>query len=174
MEINYQALPAQIPPLPGTYLLLSALREQKVIQVGMLGLFVFPPGYYLYVGSALGPGGLAGRLNRHLDYKQRARSAHWHIDYLAREADLVEITYIEDPIRREHTWTRTLGALETATMPASKFGASDCRCLSHLFHFPTWPGDKLISLLGYGGISIPDKLTTIRVNEDLSLANRRS
>ena len=50
---------------PGTYALLLRLDKQERITVGKLGTFDFPVGYYLYVGSALGPGGLRARLARH-------------------------------------------------------------------------------------------------------------
>jgi len=50
---------------PGTYALLLKLDKQERITVGRLGTFDFPAGYYLYVGSALGPGGLQARLARH-------------------------------------------------------------------------------------------------------------
>jgi Uri superfamily endonuclease len=50
---------------PGTYALLLKLDKQERITIGKLGTFDFPAGYYLYVGSALGPGGLRARLARH-------------------------------------------------------------------------------------------------------------
>lgn len=50
---------------PGTYALLLKLDKQERITVGKLGTFDLPAGYYLYVGSALGPGGLRARLTRH-------------------------------------------------------------------------------------------------------------
>ena len=46
---------------PGTYALLLKLDKQEKITVGKLCTFDFPAGYYLYVGSALGPGGLQAR-----------------------------------------------------------------------------------------------------------------
>ncbi len=50
---------------PGTYALLLKLDRWERITVGKLGTFDFPAGYYLYVGSALGPGGLQARLAHH-------------------------------------------------------------------------------------------------------------
>jgi len=50
---------------PGTYLLLLRLEEDREIEIGRLGSLFFPRGYYLYVGSAMGPGGLVARLARH-------------------------------------------------------------------------------------------------------------
>ena len=51
--------------MKGTYALVLQLERQEEIAIGKLGTFTFPAGYYLYVGSALGPGGLEARLARH-------------------------------------------------------------------------------------------------------------
>ena len=70
----------QFPRLPGSYALICQLEKAEAICIGRLGIFSFEPGHYIYVGSALGPGGLAGRLERHLDKDRQV--SHWHIDYL--------------------------------------------------------------------------------------------
>jgi len=49
----------------GTYALLLELDQQTVITVGRLGTCSFPAGSYVYVGSALGSGGLSARLAHH-------------------------------------------------------------------------------------------------------------
>jgi Uri superfamily endonuclease len=49
------------------------------IRVGSLGTFTFAPGFYLYIGSARGPGGLRARIERHL---RKDKVKRWHIDYL--------------------------------------------------------------------------------------------
>ncbi len=50
----------------GSYILILHLNRPERIAVGKLGKCSFPAGYYTYVGSALGPGGLASRLKHHL------------------------------------------------------------------------------------------------------------
>jgi len=50
--------------MKGTYVLILILPERKKIDVGALGEINFEPGYYAYVGSALG--GMEGRIGRHL------------------------------------------------------------------------------------------------------------
>jgi hypothetical protein len=65
----------------GTYVLVLQLYQLIKIEIGRLGLISFEPGYYLYTGSALGPGGLSGRISQHLRQKTQKRS-HWHIDAL--------------------------------------------------------------------------------------------
>jgi Uri superfamily endonuclease len=104
--------------------------------VGTLGRIDLRPGYYAYVGSALGPGGLQARIARHLD---PSRPRHWHIDYLKRATRVVAVWYVVDPVRREHAWASALGSLSKASIPMRGFGSSDCHCPAHLFHFATKP-----------------------------------
>jgi Uri superfamily endonuclease len=125
-----------LPRKSGTYALLLGLAIAKTIQVGKLGRFDFPAGYYLYTGSALGSGGLAGRLNRHTRSEKRR---HWHIDYLARQARIEQIWYTQQEDRREHEWAALMQQLIGATVPAPGFGASDCKCPAHLFFFREKP-----------------------------------
>jgi Uri superfamily endonuclease len=128
-----------IPKSPGTYALIIELPNARAIQIGRLGRFHFPAGAYHYVGSALGPGGLAGRLNRHLRSASATvqdRKRHWHIDYLWPEASIEAILYTLQKESREHDWASIAGRLPGAAAPAARFGASDCRCESHLYHLP--------------------------------------
>ena len=49
----------------GAYVLAVRLDSRRELPVGRLGRFNFPAGWYLYVGSAMGTGGLPARLRRH-------------------------------------------------------------------------------------------------------------
>jgi Uri superfamily endonuclease len=49
---------------PGSYLLVIECETPTEIEVGALGTLGFEAGYYGYVGSAFGPGGLS-RVDRH-------------------------------------------------------------------------------------------------------------
>ena len=118
----------------GTYALILTLREDLCLQIGRLGTYTFPSGYYIYVGSALR--GLAPRLKRHL---RRHKRLHWHIDYLLEYGTVVEIWYTLSSERLECLWSRLLGGLPGAQRPAPGFGSSDCRCPSHLLHFRKLP-----------------------------------
>ena len=40
---------------------------------------------------------------------------------------------------REHRWAGILGSSPATTIPMERFGASDCRCRSHLFGFAARP-----------------------------------
>jgi Uri superfamily endonuclease len=112
------------------------LRRRTAVAVGRLGKIVFPAGGYAYVGSAHGRGGLAARLKHHLD---SAPKPHWHIDYFKKRAPVVEIWAAEDDQRQECRWARTLHCMADVALPAPGFGASDCRCTSHLFRFSRIP-----------------------------------
>lgn len=124
-----------LPPDPGAYALWLTVAEPLTLRVGRLGELHLHPGCCVYVGSALGPGGLRARLAHHARIATRP---HWHIDYLRRHALLTEVWYSPDPVRREHQWATLFQDLGGAA-PLPGFGASDCRCLTHLFHFPDPP-----------------------------------
>ena len=128
--------PDRLPPGPGTYILILQLENDQVIQIGKLGRFSFLKGYYAYVGSALGPGGLAGRLKHHL---HPSKKLHWHLDYFRKKAVLVEIWVREDKRTLEHEWASALGQLDGAVVPVPGFGSSDCKCATHLYYFQEWP-----------------------------------
>lgn len=120
----------------GSYILILHMECDNTIEIGRLGKFNFPKGYYAYVGSALGPGGLTSRLRHHLN---SVYHAHWHIDYLRREAVPEEIWVCEQKKRREHQWASLLNTMKGAAALASGFGSSDCHCKTHLFHFQERP-----------------------------------
>jgi Uri superfamily endonuclease len=119
---------------PGTYLLLLSLAEPTRLQVGRLGPVDLPAGWYVYVGSALG--GLGPRLRRHVSREKRP---HWHIDTLRAAAMLTAIAVRIGPERVECAVAAQVGARPDATLPVPRFGSTDCRCRSHLVHFPTPP-----------------------------------
>jgi Uri superfamily endonuclease len=70
----------------GTYVLALWLERARRISVGRRGEFAFPAGWVLYVGSALGPGGLAARLARHRRRFASGKRPHWHVDYVREHA----------------------------------------------------------------------------------------
>lgn len=128
------------PRAPGTYALVLALQHPVEIGVGRLGTIRFESPFYIYVGSALGPGGLAARLRHHL---RRAERPHWHIDYLRTRAEIFEIWLTEQDRRLECSWYNKLAGLH-ATRPVIGFGSSDCRCRSHLLALANVPSEAFI------------------------------
>ena len=126
----------------GTYIIVLFIKKGVKLQIGKLGSFDFKRGYYAYVGSAFGPGGLAARLKHHQTLSARP---HWHIDYLKTAAALVDIWYSTQPDRSEHTWAEKLLNLEAGQCPVKGFGSSDCHCLSHLVYFERKPTNEMLA-----------------------------
>jgi len=105
----------------------------------------------VYLGSALG--GLAGRLRHHLQPEKRL---HWHIGYLLAEARVTRVWFALGGDRLECTWSEVLGGMPGASSPVPGFGASDCRCRSHLTRFPKMPPLALFAeRLGEMGLPRP-------------------
>jgi Uri superfamily endonuclease len=117
----------EFPLAPGTYVLLVRVDQPLTLAVGRLGTVTFSGGYYAYVGSAHGPGGLRARLRRHL---RAAKPLHWHIDYLTAAAPVTAIWLRESPERLECVWAREL--IARGSVPVPRFGSSDCSCPAHL------------------------------------------
>ena len=142
----------------GTYALVMSLKSEVAIVVGRLAVngktcagseITFPPGYYVYFGSA--HGGLSARVSRHL---KREKRLHWHIDYLTRFADVVEVWYaLEDSEwmdrgeKLECLWCQVARGMPRAQLHVPGFGSSDCRCAAHLIHFPSPPSFDLFRRL---------------------------
>ena len=124
-----------LPADPGVYALWLRIAEPLVLAVGRLGELGLPAGYCVYVGSALGPGGLRARVAHHARLAVRP---HWHIDYLRCHAPLTAVWYSPNPVRREHQWAAIFQELG-GWAPLPGFGTSDCHCLAHLLHFPKLP-----------------------------------
>ena len=121
-----------VEPKPGTYALVLQATARESIQIGRLGKLELRRGFYVYVGSAFGPGGVRARLRHHLT---RATRPHWHIDYLRPATRLLEIWYSHDEAIHEHAWAEGIRRMRSASTPLPGFGSSDCRCPSHLsFH----------------------------------------
>ena len=121
---------------PGTYAIILTPNSGKSIKIGKLGMLKLQAGYYIYIGSAFGPGGLAARIAHHQRISQRPR---WHIDYLRAAAEIIEIWYTYDPRRMEHNWAETLNAVKGVRAPFPGFGSSDCSCKAHLYFIESKP-----------------------------------
>jgi Uri superfamily endonuclease len=116
-------------PEPGTYALILKNRSRAKVQVGRFRQIDLSPGYYIYVGSAFGPGGLRARVSR---YFRKNKRKHWHIDYLVAFMRPWTLWYSHEPKRLEHQWAEVFFNM-IGMFPIQGFGCSDCRCYSHLF-----------------------------------------
>ena len=117
----------------GSYVLVLRLEKSRRLSVGKLGTFDFPPGYYLYFGSALN--GLEGRISRHLRHKTKR---HWHIDFLTAVAAVAQVWWTADERRWECAWLKAALGQQGAAAPVAGFGSSDCRCRTHLVRVSAW------------------------------------
>ena len=135
----------------GLYVLLLRVEKEITVTIGALGTWVLAPGYYCYIGSAMGSGGIAARVHRHFrrttndDGKSRPKRLHWHIDYVLEKATIVSaVPFPQCPSGTREPWNsgmraecalaEHIHAAFKASIPIPGFGASDCRCSSHFFH----------------------------------------
>ncbi len=127
----------------GSYLILLELTRREKVPVGALGEMDFPPGWYVYAGSA--SRGLAARTARHL--RRTRKTPHWHLDHLRDRAASAAAFPIASYRNLECRLAAALG--DIGGRPTPRFGSSDCGCLSHLYHFSGPPREdpRFIDLL---------------------------
>jgi sugar fermentation stimulation protein A len=128
----------------GSYLLILKLREGKSITVGKMGNIAFPPGYYIYVGSAMA--NLTARMERH---RRLRKNHHWHIDYFRQEAEFEAALPVRASVSLECPMAEAMGKI--ADWSISGFGSSDCSCPTHLFGMKSNPfySSEFIDLIQY-------------------------
>ena len=136
VKMNHQSLPINEK---GTYILLLRMENAVTIRIGRKGVFLFPKGFYAYVGSAMGPGGIGARVNHHLT---TSKKPHWHMDYLKSSARIFEVWWGESEKPCEHDWAAAIGKIPASVIPFRGFGSTDCRCPTHLYYFRKKPRFK--------------------------------
>ncbi len=146
----------------GVYALILK-NPHREIRVGALGVREFAAGRHIYVGSALGSGGLA-RVERHVRLAlHRDRSARWHIDYLLLDPCFAPVAVVTAATDRdcECALARAIGG-----PPVPGFGCSDCACPSHLFHRSGDPVEEVLA--AFRGLNLDARITRIKNegNED--------
>jgi Uri superfamily endonuclease len=114
--------------LKGSYVILLENREEFKTRVGFLGALKFERGFYAYIGSMFGPGGLEARIRRYLVGGKK----HWHIDYI-----LGRMQIISAYILSERNFESVLAKASVKRFRYVKgFGCSDKRDdISHLLYF---------------------------------------
>ncbi len=113
----------------GSYIVCLRLEQATQAQIGKLGIHMFRPGFYYYIGSAFGPGGVAARCKHHLSI---STSPRWHLDYLRRQCLVEQILFNTETIHYEHIWANAFTEAHIE-IPMPGFGSSDCNCPTHLF-----------------------------------------
>lgn len=136
-----------IPNAPGVYILVLYLSQTTTITFNRKSSqHSFPSGWYVYVGSARGPGGLSRRVARHQRRNADGKRMHWNVDYFRELAPIVEVWYSYTRSEQmEHEWASAVSSMHGATVPVQGFGANDCRqcCSAHFFHFIERPATSL-------------------------------
>jgi Uri superfamily endonuclease len=127
-----------LPEAKGTYILIAQVSDMKRLEIGSLGEFNILPGFYAYVGSAFGSGGLRARIGHHLE---STAEAHWHIDYLLPVAIPVEVWFTTADWKVERQWAEMLEDAPGFRVPIPRFGCSDYHRsrASHLFYTKRQP-----------------------------------
>ncbi len=135
------------PEEKGVYALIIKAKHDTEVTAGSLGPVKLASGYYVYVGSALGPGGLKARISRHLN---RSKKLKWHIDYLLSHSS-AEIVGVICAVTNKRYECRIVHELlkHGAYAPVRKFGATDCRekCPAHLLKHDKPISEIIIDIL---------------------------
>lgn len=121
----------------GLYQLIIGLPSGGNIRVGRHGVFRFPAGVYVYTGSA--KASLEARILRHVRKEKRVR---WHIDYLLRHAEILEVKRYNGRLS-ECELNLKVEKLHGSRAVVRGFGSSDCSCNAHLFYFDRNPSKEL-------------------------------
>ena len=132
----------------GIYCLILKTKG-AVLPVGALGMVTFSAGWYIYVGSALGPGGLA-RATRHISlfHGKGSSRPRWHIDYLLMDKRFV----LERVVSGETTDLLECSLAHLLGNEGVKgFGCSDCRCTTHLMYRDNDPQEECCHALAACG-----------------------
>jgi len=125
-----------IESIAGTYALILRVENPVHLEVGRLGKLQLVPGFYLYCGSARGPGGVKARVDRHLRKRKKHR---WHIDYVSSQVPIVDVWYSYAEFWHECHWAETAVAWADNQIPYAGFGSSDCHCDAHLIYYHDQP-----------------------------------
>lgn len=116
-------------------------NQACTLEIGRKGYLSFPEGFHIYVGSALGPGGLK-RVTRHISLsRNKDNKPRWHVDYinLSPSFRLVSAICANTSARLECELASRIGGDS-----ASGFGCTDCKCRSHLFYRKINPLSEII------------------------------
>lgn len=123
----------------GTYILVLHLpRRTRFPVVGPFGTVILDAGYYCYVGTAHGSGGVRGRVGHHLRTPKAKR--RWHIDYVRDAMQVLEVWVTYDLVKRECQWSSLVFNVLKGAVPVPGFGSADCDiCPAHFCRFDSKP-----------------------------------
>ena len=112
------------------------------VGIGALSERTFRAGWHIYVGSALGSGGLK-RLDRHVSLaREHNKQPTWHIDHLLTDPQFT-LSYAVSAPTTDRLECQLAESLGEPGMPG--FGCSDCTCPTHLFFRNRDPRKEIIT-----------------------------
>ena len=115
--------------MKGSYIIVIFHSVHSIVKIGALGELSLPPGFYFYVGSAMGNGStsLEKRIKRHISSSENKKT-HWHIDYLLNDQNSsLECIYILPSKQRlECVIAREILEVSDNLMDLKKFSQSRC------------------------------------------------
>lgn len=116
--------------LQGTYILFIRIKAEISIEIRKKKVKL-QPGYYVYIGSAFGVGGLSSRLHRHM---RKTKKKHWHIDQVTMsKSTQIEGIGISLEKKNECQIASIFSSIKNIKI-ISGVGNSDCNfCQSHFF-----------------------------------------
>ena len=118
--------------MKGVYAVILRLKRHSILKIGRKD-FNLNPGVYVYAGSALGAGGIAARLGRHLKtFTTGTKKKHWHIDSLLPFSEVFTPVYAYSFKKMECELVKSLKEMGFQTVRG--FGSTDCLsgCGGHL------------------------------------------
>ena len=126
----------KLPAIRGAYALIVKLGHEVHVDRPRNASGALSPGWYVYAGSARGPGGIPARLARHFRMEKRI---HWHIDQLTTAAG-ARIWASPAAGQHECDLVAQLICSGLFRIACPGFGSSDCRkCEGHLL---VWRPEK--------------------------------
>ena len=126
----------EVPRTKGAYALLIRLGKAVRLERPRHAKGTIAPGWYVYAGSAHGPGGIHARVARHFRADKRV---HWHVDRLTAHK-AATIWASPAPGGHECDLVARFSASGAFVPACTGFGSSDCRrCETHLLG---WKGNK--------------------------------
>lgn len=118
----------KMPIVRGAYVLALRLDEEVPVALPRSAAGRLVPGWYLYMGSARGSGGVRARVRRHF---RQTKKLHWHIDRLT--AVSAEMAALSVAGGNECELLGKLLEHPRFGVAVPGFGNTDCRrCASHL------------------------------------------
>ena len=119
-----------------TYILILYLPVDTLLEIGSLGEFDFPAGFYAYAGSVTEPETLTERLKHHLSPINIPES---HIDYLQQVTSVEEIWLSSISLPRRDAWAELLLDIPDSVAFVEGFGTPDDEWDTYLVYFDMRP-----------------------------------